>query len=100
MWAYPNFIPLSPSVLHEMWKRLKPFEFAKVYSLFIGRDIHGQNLKGQILNDMKMQARFAGHEVHPLLDEDWQDYEDEAGSIDLPNGLVRGNVFASPERKF
>ena len=73
MWAYPNFIPLSPSVLQIMWERLRPFEFHSVHSLFIGRDIRDPRVKGEMLDGMKMQARFEGYEDHAILREEWDD---------------------------
>ena len=82
MWAYPNFIPLSPSVLQTMWDRLKPYDFRSVHSLFVGRDIRGLNIKAEVLDNMKLQAQFQGYEKHPIFEEEW-DSGTENGSFTL-----------------
>lgn len=75
MWAYPNFIPLSPAVLKTMWERLEPYEFNAVHSLFIGRDVRDPRIKGEVLDDMKRQARFEGYgdDDHPIFQLKWDD---------------------------
>lgn len=100
MWAYPNFIPLSPTILHTMWKRLKPFDFNAVHSLFVGRDVRGSNIKGEVLRDMKMQALFAGHQSHLLLGEVWEDTSEDSIVQEQTSGSVRQASFADLERKF
>lgn len=100
MWAYPNFIPLSPTVLHTMWNRLKPFEFNAVHSLFVGRDVRGSNVKGEVLKDMKMQVVFAGHEKHPLLHEEWEHRNDDTVVQEQLSGSAREASFADLERTF
>ena len=77
MWAYPNFIPLSPDVLHTMWQRLLPYEFHSVHSLSVGRDIRDPKAKSELLHDMKLQLKHQGHTKHALLDEQWaKEYTD------------------------
>ena len=83
-----------------MWKRLKPFEFSAVHSLFVGRDVRSPNVKAEILRDMKTHALFAGHESHPLLDEERDDYVDEPTAGDEANGSTHEASFAQLERKF
>jgi hypothetical protein len=79
MWAYPNFIPLEPSILLEMWKRLEPYDFYAVHSLFVGRDVRGPRLKGEVLDDMKLQARFQGYKdgEHAIFDLKWDGRESQ-----------------------
>lgn len=76
MWAYPNFIPLAPSILQTMWERPEPFEFHAVHSLFVGRDVRGKEIKGEVLEDMKFQARSQGWEEHPILALEWDERSD------------------------
>ena len=101
MWAYPNFIPLSPSVLQIMWERLEPFEFSAVHSLFVGRDVRDARIKGAVLEDMKLQARFQGHEDHPIFELTW------AGGVpssmlskDSPSSVAKPPRHSQLERGF
>ena len=62
-------IPLSPSVIHEMWKTIKPYEFDTTHGAFSGMDLRDKDLKGRVLESMKIQVRAEGWNDHPLLDE-------------------------------
>lgn len=105
MWAYPNFIPLSPFVLQTMWERLESYDFNAVHSLFIGRDVRGDRIKGEVLEDMKLQARFQGYggggNDHPVFRVKWDD--SRVGSLPaIPNSssVARPPAHGQLERGF
>ena len=69
MWSIPNMIPLPPSEMHQMWKRLKSFDFESTHGAFVGMDVRGRDMKKRVLDSMKIQTRGEGYESHALLDE-------------------------------
>ena len=93
MWAYPNFIPLSPSVLQAMWERLEPYDFNAVHSLFVGRDVRDARIKGEVLDDVKRQARAEGYteEDHTIFKLKW----DDSRVSSLPV-IAHSSPFAKP----
>lgn len=62
-------IPLPPTTIHEMWKAIKPFDFAATHGLFPGWDIRDERVKESVLESMKIQVRNQGFGVHALFDE-------------------------------
>lgn len=58
-----------------MWERLEPFDFHSVHSLFVGRDVRDPRIKGEVLEDMKRQARFEGYgeNDHSIFQLEWDD---------------------------
>ncbi|CAI6091872.1 unnamed protein product [Clonostachys chloroleuca] len=68
-YAFPNFVPLGPTAMHTMWKRLRVWEFTAVYSLFFTTTVRGDNVKRLMLDSMQRQARHQENFGHPLLQE-------------------------------
>ncbi|KXS94980.1 hypothetical protein AC578_9474, partial [Pseudocercospora eumusae] len=60
MWSIPNMIPLPPDIIHEMWKRLKPYHFTSTHGAFAGIDVRDKNVKARVLESMKIQVSSAG----------------------------------------
>ena len=63
-------IPLPPWVIHVMWKALKPYDFDTTHGAFVGMDVRDNDLKGRVLESMKIQLRGEGWTDHPLLNEE------------------------------
>lgn len=72
-YAFPNFIPLGPTAMHEMWKRLKPWDFKSLYSLFYVTTVRDLDVKKMVLDSMQRQARHQENANYPLLKEIWPD---------------------------
>ncbi|RGP74751.1 metallo-beta-lactamase family [Fusarium sporotrichioides] len=68
-YAFPNFIPLGPTAMRLMWKRLRPWDFTAVYSLFFTTTVHEPDVKKIILESMKRQAMHQENDTHPLMQE-------------------------------
>lgn len=83
-----------------MGERLKPFQFHSVHSLFIGRDIRDPRVKGEVLDNMKMQARFEGYENHAIFNEKWNDSAVESIFSDQYNLAFQQSKYIELERKF
>ena len=71
LWSIPNMIPLPPSEIHKIWKALQPFDFDTTLGAFYGFHVRGKDVKGRVLESMKIQVKSMGYERHPLLDETW-----------------------------
>lgn len=71
MWSIPNMIPLPPSEIHKIWKALKPFEFDTTFGAFNGLNVRDKDVKGRVLESMKIQVKGMGYQRHALLDETW-----------------------------
>lgn len=73
MWAVPNMIPLPPSELHKMWQAVRPYEFESTHGAFVGQEVRDKNVKGRVLESMKIQTKGMGWEQigHPILEESW-----------------------------
>lgn len=52
-----------------MWKRLLPWSFEAVYSLFWSTTVREDNVKQILLDSMKLQARHQENLEHPLFQE-------------------------------
>ncbi|KAF5020210.1 hypothetical protein F66182_7775 [Fusarium sp. NRRL 66182] len=70
-YAFPNFVPLGPTAMLQMWKRLQPWNFKALYSLFYTTKVHDPNVKGIVLESMQRQARHQENDNHPLMKETW-----------------------------
>lgn len=69
LWSIPNYIPLNPDEIARMWGILKKYDFESTHGAFVGMDVYGRNVKGEVLESMKIQLRFMGYTDHPLLKE-------------------------------
>ncbi|KAJ5626507.1 beta-lactamase-like protein [Penicillium herquei] len=68
MWSYPNFIPLTPDAIHDIWKAIKDIHFEDAHGAFLGQDTRG-NSKERILESAKIIIQASGYLQHPLLNE-------------------------------
>ena len=71
MWSIPNFIPLPPSEIYKMWQVLKKLDFESTHGAFVGTEVRDQNVKGRVLESMKIQTRSEGYSEHEILNEQW-----------------------------
>ncbi|KAI9812488.1 MAG: hypothetical protein M1827_004719 [Pycnora praestabilis] len=71
MWSIPNMIPLPPSQMLQIWHALQPFGFTTTHGAFLGMDVRDPEVKGRILESMKIQVKSSGHSSHGLLKETW-----------------------------
>lgn len=70
MWSYPNMIPLNPDDIQGIWDAIKPYKFTRTFGGFMGQDVDGDiDLRGRVLESMKIFVRGAGHEDHALMKE-------------------------------
>jgi len=70
MWSYPNMIPLNPDDIKGIWDAIKPFPFTRTFGGFMGQDVRGTvDLRGRVLESMKIFVRGAGHGGHALISE-------------------------------
>jgi len=60
-------IPLPPSELIKMWRVLETLDFESTHAAFVGTDIYDKDLKGRVLESMKIQARNEGYAEHEIL---------------------------------
>ena len=63
-------IPLRPDVIHRMWNAIRPYSFTTTHGAFAGTDVRDHDLKGRLLESMKIQIRAEGWDDHPLLVEE------------------------------
>lgn len=68
MWSYPNFIPLPPDAIHDIWKAIQDLDFEDAHGAFPGQDTRG-NSKERILESAKIVVKASGYLEHPLLNE-------------------------------
>ncbi|KAJ3498327.1 hypothetical protein NLG97_g1209 [Lecanicillium saksenae] len=71
-YAFPNFIPLGPTAMLEMWKRLEPWRFTSLFSLFYRTTVRAPDVKALVLSSMQRQAHHQENNDHPLLAESWE----------------------------
>lgn len=64
-------IPLSAEDIAKMWAVLREYDFDSTYGAFVGSDIVAPDLKGRVLESMKIQVRGEGYGDHRLLYEGW-----------------------------
>lgn len=69
LWSIPNYIPLNADEIARMWGILNQYDFESTHGAFLGMDVYGPNVKGEVLESMKIQLRFMGYADHPLLKE-------------------------------
>lgn len=70
MWSYPNMIPLNPDDIKGIWDAIKPYKFTRTFGGFMGQDVRGDiDLRGRVLESMKIFIKGAGHEDHALMND-------------------------------
>ncbi|KAF2088164.1 hypothetical protein K490DRAFT_64836 [Saccharata proteae CBS 121410] len=69
MWSIPNMLPLPPSEVFGIWKAIRDFEFEATHGAFVGMDVRRGDVKKAILESMKIQVRYEGHERAAIFDE-------------------------------
>jgi hypothetical protein len=75
MWSVPNFIPLSPDSVHQIWRAIKPFDFHTTYGLMGEMTVvrqkegHRMELKERVLESAKIATRAMGYREHAVLEE-------------------------------
>ncbi|KAL8951986.1 MAG: hypothetical protein Q9222_002078 [Ikaeria aurantiellina] len=68
-WSIPNMIPLGPDDIWSIWQAMKPYDFHTTFGGFNGMTVRDQNIKGRILDSMKIQVRSEGWKEHQIFDE-------------------------------
>ena len=68
-WSIPNMIPLPPDEIFKIWEAIKPFDFDTTHGAFNGMDVRDPELKGRMLESMKIQVRGGGWKEHKLLEQ-------------------------------
>lgn len=72
MWSYPNMIPLNPDDINGIWSAIKPYKFTRTFGGFMGQDVRGDvDLRGRVLESMKIFVGGAGHSDHPIMSEEF-----------------------------
>jgi hypothetical protein len=70
MWSYPNMIPLNPDDIMGIWEAIRGFAFTRTFGGFMGQDVKGDvDLRGRVLESMKIFVKGAGHGEHSLVSE-------------------------------
>jgi hypothetical protein len=70
MWSYPNMIPLAPDAVLGIWNAIKKYRFTRTFGGFMGQDVRGDvDLRGRILESMKIWVKAAGHGDHIVMSE-------------------------------
>jgi hypothetical protein len=64
-------IPLDPNTVSKMWEILKNYDFTSTHGAFVGVDIFTDDIKGRVLESMKIQTKNEGYGDHRLLYEGW-----------------------------
>ena len=62
-------IPLPPDDIMRIWRAIRPFRFDTTHGAFVGMDVRDKELKGRMLESMKIQVRGEGWESHEILEE-------------------------------
>jgi len=61
-------IPLSPDAVLGIWEAIKDHSFTRTFGGFMGQDVKGQeDLRGRVLESMKIWVKAAGHEGHAVM---------------------------------
>ena len=66
-----QYIPLGPEEVARMWSILKEYQFTSTHGAFPSTDIFAEDVKGRVLESMKIQIRNEGYSDHKILSEDW-----------------------------
>ncbi|KAL2009922.1 hypothetical protein VTN00DRAFT_5729 [Thermoascus crustaceus] len=66
MWSYPNFIPLPPDEVHNIWKAIRDTDFEDAHGAFVGQDTRGDSRR-RVLESAKLIVKnmgYVGHAIH------------------------------------
>lgn len=74
MWSIPNWIPLDPNKIMQIWRAIQPYDFRATFGVFKGANVvekPGQrmSLKGRVLESAKIQVKAMGWTDHTMLTE-------------------------------
>ncbi|KAL1916721.1 uncharacterized protein VTP21DRAFT_5425 [Calcarisporiella thermophila] len=69
MFSYPNLIPLHPDAVHQIWSRVKPYEFEQIFGGFAGREIR-EHARKAVLRCAKRYIAKAGYKGHAIENEE------------------------------
>ncbi|KAK7887360.1 hypothetical protein LTR67_009780 [Exophiala xenobiotica] len=76
LWSIPNFIPLPPDTVMQIWKALAPFDFKATYGVFakmanvFERPGQTLSLKGRVLQSAKIAVKAIGYSDHAIFAEE------------------------------
>ncbi|KIV98031.1 hypothetical protein PV10_01724 [Exophiala mesophila] len=76
LWSIPNYIPLPPDTVLQIWQRLKRFDFKATYGVFAQItnvfEKPGQtlSLKGRVLQSAKITVKAMGYSDHSIFAEE------------------------------
>ncbi|KAI1613067.1 beta-lactamase-like protein [Exophiala viscosa] len=76
LWSIPNYIPLPPDIVLQIWKALKPFEFKATYGVFakvsnvFERPGETLGLRGRVLQSAKIAVKAMGYSDHSIFAEE------------------------------
>lgn len=76
MYSIPNFIPLAPDAILQVWLAIKPYDFVVTYGLM--KEIeevrempeHRMSLKQRVLESAKIHCRHVGFTEHAIMVEE------------------------------
>jgi hypothetical protein len=57
--------------MDRMWSILKKHAFGSTHGAFVETEIVAEDVKGRVLESMKIQCKYSGHGSHSLLSESW-----------------------------
>jgi len=74
MWSIPNWIPLDPKSIMQIWRAIKPYDFRATFGVFKGSNVvekPGQRmtLKERVLESAKIQIKAMGWTEHEMRTE-------------------------------
>lgn len=74
MWSIPNWIPLDPQSIMQIWRAIKPYDFRATFGVFKDANVAekpGQRmtLKERVLESAKIQIKAMGWKEHEMLTE-------------------------------
>jgi len=74
MWSIPNWIPLPPDKIMQIWRAIKPYKFKATFGVFQSANVvekPGQrmSLKERVLESAKIQIKAMGWDEHEVLAE-------------------------------
>lgn len=64
-------VPLPPDKIQQIWNAIKPFDFTATHGLMMGFDISAHDVKGRVLESMKIQTKMQGFSEASIFQESW-----------------------------